>query len=298
MKRRSAGWLCGLGMLVGAADATAQGDGAPQSARVEVWGAVTGAISGPTGSLVTSYSPPLLADGDFTSTGGQRFNADTGATVGLTAGVNVFPAGRVGLQILFDRASFDVTGTNGAYSVALQYVSRPPPDNVPQAVNTDQSVPWPDTSGSLTQMALAFNAVVRIARTDRVGAAISGGPAYRRLSGDVQPLGYTTFRLGGHSVLFQDVHRLALSLGPAHAFGFNAGAEVDVAMGRHTAIVFGYRYFGGPDADVEVSPKTVLNTDELAFEQSPAEISSRLALNPMTMSVSGSRVFVGIKVTP
>ncbi|MEQ1758192.1 MAG: hypothetical protein ABL986_07730 [Vicinamibacterales bacterium] len=140
MKRLLAVWLMTFGMLVAANEAVAQGDNVPRAPRVEVWGAVTGVMTGPAGSLVSSYSPPLLFDGDFTSRGGQTLRVETGATVGLTGGVNVFPSRRVGIQMLFDRASFAVSGTNTAYTVALQYVSRPPPDNVPRIVNVDHSV--------------------------------------------------------------------------------------------------------------------------------------------------------------
>lgn len=297
MTRSLALWLLVFGMLLPANDAVAQGDAVPLAARVEVWGAVTGVMTGPAGSLVTSYSPPLLFDGDFTSRGGQTLKAETGAAVGFTGGVDVFPTRRVGVQILFDRASFDVSGTNTAYTVALQYVSRQPPDNAPRNETVNQSIAWPDTSGSLTQMAVAFNGIVRVGRSGRLSATISGGPAFYRLSGDVQPLGFTTFRLGGHSVLFQDSPRLALSLEPAHGFGFDAGGEVSVALGRHSAIIAGYRYFGGPGADVTTSPTSVLNADEVIFEQSIADITTRLGLIPMRMSVSSSRVFVGARFT-
>jgi hypothetical protein len=290
MKRLLAVWLT-FGVLVAANEAVAQGP------HAEVWGAVTGVMTGPAGSLVSSYSPPLLFDGDFTSRGGQTLRAETRATVGLTGGVNVFPSRRVGIQMVFDRASFDVSGTNTAYTVALQYVSRPPPDNIPRIVNVDQLVAWPDTSGSLTLMSLAFNAVVRIGRPDRLSATISGGPAFYRMRGEVQPLGFTTFRLGGHSVLFQDSSRLALSFEPAHALGFDIGGEISLAAGRHTSFIAGYRYFGGPDADVAVSPATVLNTDEVIFEQSMADIGSRLGPTPLRMSVSSSRVFFGVRFT-
>ena len=298
MKRLSAAWLFALGILGAANGATAQVASAPEPPRVELWAAIAGAISGPAGLLITSYSPPLLFDGDFTSRGGQTLNADTGFALGWTAGVNVFPTRHVGLQIMFDRASFDVSATNTAYTDALQYVSRQPPNDQLQVVNVNQSIAWPDTSGSVTQVAVAVNAVVRIGRPDRVSVSISGGPTYYRLSGAVQPLGFTTFHLGGHSVLFEDDYRLALSFEPASAFGVDAGGDINVAIGRHAAIIAGYRYFGGPQADVAVSPTAVLNADELAFQQSLADIASRLALTPMRISVAGSRMFIGVRLTP
>jgi hypothetical protein len=298
MKRSPALWLLVLGMFAVADDAWAQVHGESGARRVEWWGAVTGAIGGPAGALATSYSPPLLLDGDFTSRGGQTLGADTGFAVGWTAGVNVFPTRWLGLQVLIDRASYDVSATNPAYTVALQYVSRQPPNDELQIVNVNQRSAWPDTSGSLTQMAFALNAVVRIGSTDRLGVTVSGGPTVFRLGGDVQPLGFTAFQLGGHSVLFQDDYRLALSVEPTFAFGLDAGAELNVAVGGRAAIVAGYRYFGGRQTDVMVRPSAILNSDELTFQQSLADVASRLALAPMRLSVSGSRVLVGLTLTP
>ena len=65
---------------------------------------------------------------------------------------------------------------------------------------------------------------------------------------------------------FQDDYRLALSVEPAHAFGFDSGGEVSVAVCRHAAIIAGYRYFGGPQAEVAVSPTAILNAGELTFQ--------------------------------
>ena len=289
--------LLALGMFAAADAATAQVGSPPRPSRVELWGAVTGMLSGPVSTLTSSYSPPLLFDGDFTSRGGQTLLVDTSRAIGLTGGVNIFPTRRLGLQLLFTRASSHVSGANGAYDVALQYVSRQPPSYEPQIVNVSQSTAWPNTSGSLTQAAVAFNALVRIGRPDRLSVTISGGPTYYRLSGDVQPLGFTTFVLGGHSVLFQEDYRLALALGPTHALGWDAGGEFNAAVGRHAAIIMGFRYFGGPLADVTVSPKTILNADQLTFLLPIADVASRLALAPARMSVSGSRLLLGLRFT-
>ena len=284
--------LCGP-----AADASAQQpSGAEDVPRIELWGAATFVTSGPTGVLTTSYSPPLLFDGDYTSHAGQTLNATAGFAVGVTAGINAFATPHFGVQVLFDKATYDLAGTNGPYTIALQYVSRPPPDNKPQTVNIDESLPWPDTSGTLTQRALAFNAVVRLGRPDRVAVTMSGGPVYYRLNGAVQPVGYTTFHLGGHSVLFTDDYRLEMSLAPTNAVGFDAGGDVSVSVARHAALMFGYRYFGGPTASVAVHPATVLNADQVVFEQTLDEIARQLAVAPMRVSVSGSRAIVGIKI--
>ena len=287
-----------LGVFGMAGNVWAQTNGeADHVHRVELWGGITGITSGPAGVLTSSYSPPLLFDGDFTSHAGQTLKADSGFAVGFTGGMNVFPTPHLGFQILLDRASCDVSAVNGAYATSLQYVSRQPSSNETQLVNTDQSVAWPDTSGTLTQMTFAFNAVVRLGRPDRVALTISGGPSFYRLSGAVQPLAYTTFRLGGHSVLFEDDYLLAMSLLPANALGFDAGGELNVPIGHHAAFVVGYRYLGGPTADVAVSPTTILNADQVIVQQALGDVALRLAPAPIRVSVSGSRVLAGFKVT-
>lgn len=292
---RSLHLVLALALILLANDATAQETAA---GAIEFWGALTVAPDGPEGSVTTSYSPPLLFDGDFTSTGSQTLAAHTNKAVGFTGGLDVFPTRHVGFQIAFDRSAFDVSGANTPYSLALQYVSIPPPGTVPEVFNVNRSTPWPDTSGSLTQIAVAFNAALRFGQPGRISAVVSGGPTYYRFSGDLQPIGYTTFRLGGHSVLFQDDVRLALAAGPTNVLGFDAGGEVDIAVHRRLAIVAGYRYFGGPEADVSVRAAVIVNEDELIFQQPLADIASRLALVPMRISPSSSRVFVGLRVRP
>jgi hypothetical protein len=287
-----------LAIAVAPSDATAQDAAAPQWSHTEWWAAVSGVIAGPTGVIASSYSPPLLLDGEFTSRGGQTIVADTGFAVGFTGGVNVFPTRRVGFQILFDRASCDVSAaSNTPYTVFLQYVSRQPPNDEMQIVSLTRSFAWPTASGALTQAAVAFNLAIRIGRSNRPNVTIAGGPAYYRTSGHVEPLGYTAFQLGGHSVLFEDDYRLRVSLSPVHKLGIDAGGDFNAPIGHHAALVVGYRYFGGSHPQAAVSGVTILNGDELTFQQPIADIAARLAPVKVRLSVTGSRLFVGVKIT-
>jgi len=293
----SLGVILTLVAIAGTPRAAAQTSSGGPAIRIEWWVAVGGSAGGPAGTLQSSYSPPLLFDGDFTSAASQTMQAKAaGSRVGFTAGMNVFPAEHVGLQVLFDRASYNLSGTNGPYAVNLQYVSRLPPNNEPQPVDVHQSMPWPDSSGSLTQTAFVLNAVVRVKPSDRIVIEISGGPAIYRFTGDLQPIAYTGFHLGGHSVLFEDTSRVAGTFEPAHALGFNAGANLDVAIGRHAAITFGYRYFGGSDVEITVKPATILNPEEIGLEQSIADIASRLSLGPLRTTPGSSRFIAGFKI--
>src|SRR5471030_2251858 len=101
-----------LAYMVGVPPSAIAQSGVVSVSHVEVWAGVSVAPTGPAGVLVTSYSPPLLFDGDFTSRGGQTVNAETGATTGFTAGMNVFPFSHVGFQLMLDRASWNVEGMN------------------------------------------------------------------------------------------------------------------------------------------------------------------------------------------
>jgi hypothetical protein len=283
--------VCVCALIAAPCLAEAEQHAAPP--RVEVWGAASGVITGPSAAVTTSYSPPLLFSGDFTSRGGQTLAADSRSTLGLSGGVNIFPVGRFGLQVLVERASYDLAAANSGYIISLQYVSRPPPSGEPQQTTLNQSIAWPDTSGSLTEWAVALNAAARIGRTDRVGLVLSAGPTYYRMSGELQPIGFTTFQLGGHSVLFEDDYRLALSFEPSSAL--DAGIELNAALGPHAAFVTGYRYFGGPAWDARVQPSDILNARELIQPQSIDDIAARLGPPAARVSMGSSRLFVGVK---
>jgi hypothetical protein len=145
---------------------------------------------------------------------------------------------------------------------------------------------------------LPWNSVARVGPADRLNATISGGLSYYRLSGTAQPLGYTTFRLGGHSVLFSDEYHLVISIEPTAVLGFNAGGEINVPLGRRGAVVIGYRYLGGPTKDVPVRVSSILNADQVANEETTANVEARLAPAPARVGVSGSRLLIGLKVRP
>jgi hypothetical protein len=266
--------------------------------RFELWGGVSTVIAAPVGELVSSYSPPLLFTNDFTSRSGQTLALEAGHDIGFEAGVNLFPTSHFGVQMLVNRAAMDLGGTNGPYALALTYVSRQPPDSQPQTFTIQESNRWPDTSGSVTQLMIAVNPVARLGRPDKLNVTLSGGLSYYRLNGTAEPLGYTTFRLGGHSVLFADEYHLAISLEPTNVVGFNAGGDVNLPLGRHAAIVVGYRYLGGPTTDVSVRVSTIVNADQVTNQETAANISERLAPGPARVSVSGSRLLFGVKLRP
>jgi hypothetical protein len=268
------------------------------SGHWELWGGISAVVGTTAGDLTSSYSPPVFFGSDFTSHGSQTLTLDSRRGIGFEGGVDLFPTPHLGVQILVNRVSTDLDGTNGPYAIDLTYVSRQPPDSVPQTFAVQYSSRWPDTSGSLTQLTVAVNPVARLGRPDGLNATVSGGVSYYRLSGTAQPLGYTAFRLGGHSVLFSDEYHLAVSFEPANVIGLNAGGEINIPLGRRTAVVIGYRYLGGGPTDVSVRLSEIVNADQVANQDTPENIARRLAPGPARVTVSNSRILIGVKVKP
>jgi len=261
---------------------------------VDVWGGVAVAWDGPAGSVSTSFPPPLLLDGAFTSQAGQTLTVRSGRSPGVVAGGDVL-VNAVGFGVIFERTAYDLSGANGPYASSLTYTSIQPPNNQSQLVTAAHSVVWPDTSGTLTQRMLAFNAVARFALSTRADLVLSGGPAWLQFGGTVGPIGYTAFQLGGHSVLFEDGYRLQATIGETNAIGYDAGAQLGIAIARGLRIVAGYRYVGGPHAQAALTPARVLNPDAITFAQTIDEIRTRLNLPPLTFSTASSRLFVGLR---
>jgi hypothetical protein len=207
-----------------AAGARAQSPRPTESPGLELWAGVSATPTGPSGVLTSSYSPPLLFDGAFTSAAAQTMTFDTVAAFGVTGGANLWLGERAGLQILADRVSHALTGTSTPYVFSLHYSSRLPPNDELQSVDVHQTIPWPNVTGSFSDLNVSVNGVVRAGRVDRVSATASGGLTFHRLTGTLQPLAFTAFRLGGHSVLFEDDYRLAMALGPTITSGSMSAA--------------------------------------------------------------------------
>lgn len=284
-----------LSIVAIASDARAQSL-ATTSSPFDVWLGISATPTGSSGVLKSSYPPALLFDGVFTSAAAQTITFDTGSATGLSGGANLWVGERAGIQILADRVSHPLTGASTPYTFSLQYASRLPPNDDVQSVDVHRTVPWPEVTGSFRDLNVSVNAVVRAGHANRVSATASGGLTIHRLTGTLQPMAFTSFRLGGHSVLFEDDYRLTMVLGPAISIGVNVGGDVDIALGPHAALTAGYRYFGASSPQIAAQAHDVVNADQVVFEQSLSDISARLGATPVTVSLSHSRITVGVKV--
>jgi hypothetical protein len=270
--------------------------GAQTRASIEMWGAYSGVLAAPSGTLDSSYAPPLMNGTRLQSSARQTLTLDATHGPGLQGGLNLFPSRHLGLQFLLDRAHADLSGANGPYSVALRYLDAQPPDYVPFPFSTGSSRAWPATTGSLTQWSACFNVVARTPGAGRLSASISGGLAWSRTRGNAEALGYTEYRLGGHSVLFSDETHVAFALEPAASIGFDAGGDVSVAIGRRGAIVVGYRYLGVGTIDAPVRLTGITNEGEIVFSTALDAIAQQMQVKPARLRVSGSRLVIGLKI--
>ncbi len=263
---------------------------------VEVWGALSVGPGPGDGLLSSRYSPPLLRDGSFTSQADQSLTLHPGAMTGFEAGIAWFPTRVVGLRVAVSRQRADLSGANGPYHVRLDYTSQPPPDYTPTPVTVEYTRQWPDTSGSMREWDVTVAGAARWGPGRPVSGSVFAGLTWRRASGLAESLGYTTFSLGGHSVLFSDQERFAFEFGPVTKLGFNAGADLDIALGRHAALVVGYRYTGGPETLLPVRLTRLVNPDEVISQTPLPDAQLRLAPGPVALTPGGSRLVFGLKV--
>jgi hypothetical protein len=295
-----------IGILAVAPGLSAQSVSVVNAPRVELWGSLSAALNGPSGSLVSSYAPPALSfpvspPSINTATQGLTFDSSTGA--GFEAGVNVFLSRHAGIQVFADRVSMDMSGPSSLYERTLQYQQPTELGPFPptRTVTIRQSFSLPATTGSLTQWVTAANGVVRLGPSGRVSATLSGGLSYYRTNGRLQPLGYTIYGPGPtrNFALFslaQADYQLTLALEPTNALGFNAGGDVSVSLHKNLAVVVGYRYLGGPASDLPTHLESVYS--EIQQKTIPvAEFQGGSpALPPArVVSVSGSRMLIGLK---
>lgn len=269
----------------------------PRAWTIELWGAAGVELTSLSGQLVSSYVPTLRYSDSGTGTAGQTLALDSGSSPAITLGIDFWPARNAGIRLSADWSETDVGGTSTPYDVRLEYEARQPPDYEPRRYVVERSTPWPDPDGELQRLTLALSGLARWTASPRVSAILSGGITSTRVSGDVDSLGFSTFWLGGHSVLFSETYRVGTSLEPTWVTGLDLGVAIEYALGERTALVVGYRWLGGSTARVPVRVREVLNPEEIITAMPIEEIESQLDPGEVEIESSRSRVHVGIKVS-
>jgi hypothetical protein len=240
----------------------------------------------------TRYSPTFDFGRPAETTAGQSLTVRADGTIGGEIGVGWSPDGRWDFRLTADRASSSLSGVNTPYAWSVRFVALPPPSNEPQTIEVEQSLDWPDTEGELRVTTFALG-VARRWEGRRVGGGLSAGGALVRASGEVRRLGFTTLHLGGHSTFFTQEFEVEAALDPSTSGGFHVGGDVDVALSRSWRLRLGYRYVHASDT---VTPRVtrVVNADEILLDAPLSRIESELALQPMDLDLSSSRLLLSL----
>lgn len=211
--------------------------------RVEVWVAGSFVTAPEAGEIRSEYRPESV---NFTSTAGrarQVLALEPDSGVGFEAGAQVFFTRHVGARVTVGFVEHDIAGENTPYDLELDYNSMPPPDYTPRPYSYRQSFAWPATTGTLRHLAVMAGPVFRTDPRRRIDAQATGGLALVRTSGEAGPLGFTRFRMGGHSTFFFDEFRLTMAFEPVTRAGLGLGGDVGAALGPHLSFVAGARVF-------------------------------------------------------
>ena len=240
----------------------------------------------------TRYSPTFDFGRPAETTAGQTLTVHGDGTIGGEIGAGWSPDGRWHFRLTADRASSSLSGVNTPYAWTAKFVALPPPSNEPQTIEVEQSLDWPDTEGELRVTTFALGVSHRW-EGRRVGGGLSAGGALVRASGEVRSLGFTALHLGGHSTLFTEEFKVEAALDPATAAGFHVGGEVDVALGGSWRLRLGYRYV---HASETFQPRVarVVNADEIIQDEPLSRIESELALAPLQVGLSSSRLLLSL----
>lgn len=264
MARPLVGFLCGL-ILLPLPQAFAQ-------SRVELFGSLTIATSPPVGSYETSHPPKLVFGKAMGGRAGHLLTLAADRRVGIDFGVNWLPTRHLGVQFLVDRTNHALGGKNGDYELAIDYLARLPPDYIELPYRFRRSLPWPDTTGTMTVWRVGTNGIGRVA-WPRVDLTVSGGLLWSKVSGRFEQAGYYEYRLGGHSTLFYNDVLLDMRFDESWHLGYNLGAEVGIRASRRVALTAAIRFFG-PALEPDVVVGDVLNT--LIFEVPRSDIEAAL----------------------
>ena len=276
-----------LSLLILAAPAAGQ-------SRVELFGAASLPAREARGTFASAYTPLLVNGGPATGRGEQTLTLRGGRPAGVLAGVNWLVTRRAGVQVFVHRASHTLTGANTPNHVQLTYLTRQPPDYLEREYTYERSFEWPDTEGAVTWWRIGANGLWRMSGR-RIDLTVSGGVLLSRLEGHADRASYVEFHLGGHSTIFYEEVLVRLRFADAWHVGYNAGADVALAAGRHLALTAGVRVWSSP-ARSAVEPE-ILNADQMIFEIPLARVQEHFAPPPARFSQWGSPVFtLGLRV--
>ena len=235
-------------------------------------------------TYVSRYSPPFEFV-SHTSAATQTLPLDASAALGFQLGVERALGAHVGLQLLGVYSDAELSGVPGQYELRTTYTSRPPPSNEPVEVTLRRSETRPEATGRLKTLALALNLTAWLDLGPRARLGVSAGPTWLRTSGNAESLVFTSYTLGGHSVLFSEDQLVSFDFATS-SLGLDVGGFLEAVLGRAVGVRLDVRYGWGPERDADVTLREIVNASEIIRGVPLAEIEAGLAPPPLRLDPS------------
>jgi hypothetical protein len=240
-------------------------------------------------TYLNSYSPPF-SPGAFQSSASQTLVFKGERSHGYGASLRFFPIPYAGVEVLYDAFKANLSGANSDYKISLRYTARLPPDYIPVEFDYAREDPWPATEGEFKESVFSLNAAARIPLGRFMTFNVSAGASFCHFEAQSASIAYTQFWLGGHSVLFLQDYRLALSWGPTRITGANIGGELTVGLFSNIGLAAEIRYFSFPETAVEWRIQT---GEEIS--ETPEELAQLMNLGSIKVDPSLWRASLGLR---
>lgn len=234
------------------------------------------------------YSPELEHQPDASGAAEQALLLEPEKGTTWRLGVRRMRSSRFGIQALYGSVGFPLSGASGPLQVGLEYTSTQPPDYIPIPVVFTTSTPRPDPEGDLELDFLCFNLLGRARTEKRIQLGFSGGLSLFRVEADFASLGYQTFWLGGHGVLFSEIHEFGVESEGGHSVGGNLGIEIDASVNERWRVFGEVRAFFSPAVDLKLEVSRGTEGEQEIWDLRPGDIGPLppLAIDPSFVSLT------------
>ncbi len=191
------------------------------------------------------YSPPF-EPGEALSSASHYQQFESTKSRGGAVSLGIFPGRYFGVELSYFHQCSPLAGTSSDYEVFLRYTSRPPPSYDPIEMSLHRTHPWPAPHGYLDLKILTLNPALRFSSGRRWQLGLSAGLASFFLKGELGPVAFTRFWLGGHSVLFSEEYKLLVRFIPNHQLGWYGAVSVSAGFAAGIGLTLDLRYYRSP----------------------------------------------------
>lgn len=206
---------------------------------------------GLTSSYQHQYSPPF-EPGEALSSASHHLDLNSARARGKFIALGLFPLKNLGIEIGYFYQSSSINGQSSDYEVFIEFTSRPPPLYEPVKMSLNFKHAWPSPHGHLALRIIQLNPSLRLGEKSNYQLFLSSGLSIFFLRGELGPLAFTRFWLGGHSVLFSEEYKVLAKFISNHRIGWNAGATISYRLLEGLSLSINLRYYSSPQIPLQL----------------------------------------------